>query len=719
MKKNNNKGFTLIELLAVVVILILIIFIAITKVRQSSKKAQLDAIKSNAGVYIKAVNEFAGVDNLSSDRMYSGTYGKLFLDAYGVKVNGTLPDIASITMEDFEVVSACLTYGRYKVTYADGKLNNPIKGTCPTGDELSYEYIGREQDFVVPIDGLYRIEAWGAQGGRATSYNGNEVLAGGTGGYSVGEIQLKEGQVIYINVGGKGTDDFYPETGEGSTPGGYNGGGSAYGQLGSEPLYRVISGSGGGASSVSFNSGILSSLSSKIDSIIIVAGGGGGATSHRYGNSSNYWRGYGGNGGGFTSVGGTGFGRSKVPTSATQVTAGCGYDNNSQTGCGSFGKGQNASYSGGGGGGFYGGGASVHSSTSGGSGYIGSYLLSNKSMYCNNCTESNEFNTKTVKTTCNSATAKSNCAKLGDGAVKITLVSKNINLNKYYYMYTGEAQTFTAPKTGNYKVELWGAQGMDYDSSNIGGKGGYTSGIISLNKDEHLFVYVGGKGVGKTAGYNGGATGGSSTDGTYTAGGGATDVRLVSGNWNNEQSLNSRIMVAGGGAGSGYYWVGIIAGGNAGGLTGESGTSNGKGAEHTVATGGTQTSAGLTVNGADSSSGFGYSTQNNIYGTGGGGGYYGGGSGSSTDSRVSAGAGGSSYISGHTGCVAIKSSSDQSPKDGCDNGTTNNSCSIHYSNKVFTNTILKSGSEEMPAYDGVSTITGNTGNGLAIITLID
>ena len=63
--KKNNKGFTLIELLAVVVILIIVIFIALTKVRNSSKKAQLDAIKANAATYVKAVNEFAGVDNLT------------------------------------------------------------------------------------------------------------------------------------------------------------------------------------------------------------------------------------------------------------------------------------------------------------------------------------------------------------------------------------------------------------------------------------------------------------------------------------------------------------------------------------------------------------------------------------------------------------------------------------------------------------------------------
>ena len=177
-------------------------------------------------------------------------------------------------------------------------------------------------------------------------------------------------------------------------------------------------------------------------------------------------------------------------------------------------------------------------------------------------------------------------------------------------------------------------------------------------------------------------------------------------------------MVAAGGASAGYYWVGNLDGGAGGALIGLSGTQNGKGTAHTVATGGTQTSAGLSVEGADSGSGFGYAGQVNAYGTGGGGGYYGGGSGGSTDSQVSAGAGGSSYISGYTGCVAITSESDISPKSGCDNGTTNNACSIHYSGKKFTDAVMKAGNEEMPTYDGSSTMTGNASSGFAKITFI-
>ena len=55
------------------------------------------------------------------------------------------------------------------------------------------------------------------------------------------------------------------------------------------------------------------------------------------------------------------------------------------------------------------------------------------------------------------------------------------------------------------------------------------------------------------------------------------------------------------------------------------------------------------------------------------------------------GSGGSSYISGHLGSVAIKSSSDTSPRldengIACINGTNDNICSLHYSGFYFYDT---------------------------------
>ena len=286
------------------------------------------------------------------------------------------------------------------------------------------------------------------------------------------------------------------------------------------------------------------------------------------------------------------------------------------------------------------------------------------------------------------------------------------------YEYTGQPILFKAFKPGKYKIELWGAEGANYNTS-IAGKGAYTSGVIDLNQDDVLYIYVGGTANLKTGGFNGGANGGTTTDGTYYGGGGSTDVRLVSGStWNDSESLASRIMVAAGGAGAGYY-QGNINGGSGGTLTGVSGTQSGPGSSHTVATGGTQISAGLTINGAQSSSGFGFASQTNTYGTGAGSGYYGGGSGSATNSKVSGGAGGSSFISGLKGCVAIKSATEIEPKDGCDNGTTDVTCSYHYSGLKFTDAYMKSGNDVMPSYvQNQTNMVGNSGNGHARISKV-
>ena len=206
--------------------------------------------------------------------------------------------------------------------------------------------------------------------------------------------------------------------------------------------------------------------------------------------------------------------------------------------------------------------------------------------------------------------------------------------------YTGNFQEFTVPYTGFYKIELWGAQGGD------GGAGGYSTGTIKLTAGEKLYFYVGFKPtVNATechdsinnSSFNGSAIG------SCRGGGGATDVRLVSGAWNNINSLISRIMVAGGGGGR--YYAGH--GGVGGGLIG--GTSN-----HNTA-GGTQITGG----------GFGNGSKGTAIG---GGGYYGG----VGASAVNAG-GGSSFISGYAGVNAVANNTTITHTDN----------TLHYSGKYF------------------------------------
>ena len=88
--------------------------------------------------------------------------------------------------------------------------------------------------------------------------------------------------------------------------------------------------------------------------------------------------------------------------------------------------GYNGGGNGGAGGGYYGGstsqtsGSYTNSAGSGGSGYIGNTNLSNKVMYCYNCTTSDDESTKTISTTNVSETPTSQYAKIGNGYAKIT-----------------------------------------------------------------------------------------------------------------------------------------------------------------------------------------------------------------------------------------------------------------------------------------------------------
>lgn len=271
-----------------------------------------------------------------------------------------------------------------------------------------------------------------------------------------------------------------------------------------------------------------------------------------------------------------------------------------------------------------------------------------------------------------------------------------------------------------------------------GGYGAYTSGEININEIKNLFIYVGGSGEDgyiynsstrktQAAGWNGGGTGGYD-NGNYNSdgggGGGSTDIRLDNGDWNNEKSLNSRIMVAaGGGGGACSYDSGYASCGDA---QCGSGLYNDRSYQsYQISTWKTFTinqttgyAFGYGMNGINAGEG----------GAGGGGGYYGG---LTENVKGTVGGGGSSYISGHTGCVAISSEIDRTPKNGQNTGTTDNSASVHYSGYYFTNTIMidgagykwtnsKSTSEVMPNPNGgtFQSGTGNRDNGYARITII-
>ncbi len=301
-------------------------------------------------------------------------------------------------------------------------------------------------------------------------------------------------------------------------------------------------------------------------------------------------------------------------------------------------------------------------------------------------------------------------------------------IQTWEFDYTGSDQEFIVPRSGEYKIELWGASYLH--------KGGYASGVINLEKNIILYVYVGEKSFDCSPytscdrlAFNGGGKGGFFTHKNWLyrpwSGSGATDIRLVGGEWNHFDSLKSRIMVVGGDAYQGAF---------SGGLIGYQGSSYANGTGGTQISGGKASGSGAT-DGRFGIGGNGYVSDpthpdtNDGYGAGGG--YYGGGGGrgatadkTNHSNRRGSGGSGSSFISGHNGCDAIEEASTE--ENIIHTGQAN-----HYSGLVFTDTLMIDGAGykwsdkkeeqvQMPKPDGTlyDIGVGHSGNGYAKITYL-
>ena len=229
--------------------------------------------------------------------------------------------------------------------------------------------------------------------------------------------------------------------------------------------------------------------------------------------------------------------------------------------------------------------------------------------------------------------------------------------------YNGSVQNYTTVCRGKHTLTVWGAQG-----GNTGGKGGYSTGIVNLNENIDLYIYVGGQGSkGSTGGFNGGGTTGSNGG----RGGGASDIRIGT------DSLYARVIVAGGGGGKGED--NCAAGGVGGGTTG--GGSANQGNCRTQAGGGTQTAGGAKGNYSGT-----YGANTGAFGKGG----------NASDGNYDGGGGGSGYV--------YTSSTASSYPSGC---LLNNS---YY----LTNASTTAGSSSFPSTTS-GTETGHSGNGYARI----
>ncbi len=213
--------------------------------------------------------------------------------------------------------------------------------------EYDFPYTGNYVQFVIPQDGIYEFEVWGASGGEAKG--DNLVAEGGLGGHSKGYKKMKKDEVIYVYNGGSPSGTSY----------GANGGGNGYNYASSKQY-----GAGGGGSThvatkpygLGTNSSSGPSYANR-SSILIVAGGGGGGgidngTAHK-----------GGDGGG--ERGGNGSGGA---LGGRQISTGSSPSEN--FGMGDYYSSSSAASSGGGGGWFGGNYGQYGQSGAGGSGYV-------------------------------------------------------------------------------------------------------------------------------------------------------------------------------------------------------------------------------------------------------------------------------------------------------------------------------------------------------------
>ena len=523
-----------------------------------------------------------------------------------------------------------------------------------TGDILNFDYTGTVQTVTLP-KGTYKLECWGAQGGYSSSNSGIGVGMGGKGGYSAGTITLNQKTLIYIYTGGVGSI-----SGNGKADGGFPNGGSSWASSTSEGA-----GGGGGSSDIRIGTDSLYAR-------VIVAGGGGG-------------------GGGW-------YGAYPAGGQTTPATGSSGSDT---------------------------------SGSPGGSGYV--YTSATASNYPSGCLLNSSYYLSAAKTIAGntsftSPTGSSETGHSGNGYCRITVIEcKNtalytrinnsmkkatafyfkLNNNKMYgvgsanyngsvmnFDYTGSVQTATlAP--GTYKLECWGGQGGTY-SSYIGGYGGYSKGTITLTEATTVYISVGGAGSSSStaAGFNGGGTGISSGRG----GGGATDVRI------GQNSLYSRVIVAGGGGGAGVTSANANPCGCGGGEYGGDGYYNDTTGSYTIGQNRCGGSASQTAGGKTWSTStqatFGQGGNASGYSCGGGGGgWYGGGGAydSDSDSDGRWGGGGSGYV--------YTSSTAKNYPNGCLLNST------HY----LTNAQTIAGNTSFTSPTG-SAETGHTGSGFCRIT---
>lgn len=433
-------------------------------------------------------------------------------------------------------------------------------GTKNTGS-MQFGYTGARQTFKAPVDGYYHFDVHGAQGG--TSQKGG---SGGRGAYAKADVYLRKDEVVYLYVGGMGTNPN----------GGYNGGGKA----------APGAGGGGGMSTVSLSANSAAAPSSYVTSggeylcngaacmqtgshkprlcpynhscsgcrgchtcrdygyykpanspwnasagYIIVAGGGGGAGPANGGNAGLN--------------GSVGDDRCGDPgQGGTQNSGGAGgakYGLSGAAGIGGSNTCTNYKSGGGGGGaGWFGGGAGGNDYSrykdlddSGGGGgssaFFNSTVNGNQRITNSSVTVSSRTNHGFIQITWNIDTTYTTYEPTITGSLTYDKNAAEVIPTEF------KPHIFTAPMDGYYSFHLYGSAGggagkPGTNQPSRGGKGGYAAGQILLTKGQQVLVTCGGQGsnadsvgASRSGGYNGGGNANTGNGGGW-GGGGATDV---------------------------------------------------------------------------------------------------------------------------------------------------------------------------------------------------
>lgn len=267
MKKSKNNGITLVALVVTIVILIIIASISIkvflgdngiiaqakitreetnkqtavekinfkitnVQISKYAEKQRMPTLKEladnfcedNDFQYVKETSELASLTKISSDNPQK-IYTKLKAYPYEFEINSSL-QLASIDGIKFSNNSQDSSiYKGYPISISD---------IVETDLKQSFDYTNNYQKYIVPEDGYYKIECWGAQGASV----GKAI--GGKGAYTKGIIYLNKDEIIWIYIGEKGKEG----TSNGiSGIGGYNGGGST--NAGNQWGYYGAGGGGG------------------------------------------------------------------------------------------------------------------------------------------------------------------------------------------------------------------------------------------------------------------------------------------------------------------------------------------------------------------------------------------------------------------------------------------------------------------------------------------